>query len=58
LMNWILWHKNYPMFIIEYRNRARYYSALERAQTKKNEFIFLRWFIKEYKRAVERELRC
>ncbi|RLE40818.1 hypothetical protein DRZ77_01100 [Candidatus Woesearchaeota archaeon] len=58
LINWILWHKNYPMFIIEYRNRARYYSALERAQTKKNEFIFLRWFIKEYKRAVERELKC
>ncbi|HDM43702.1 MAG TPA: Fic family protein, partial [Candidatus Woesearchaeota archaeon] len=58
LMNWILWRKNYPMFIIEYRNRARYYSALERAQTKKNEFIFLGWFIKEYKKYIERELKC
>ncbi|MFH1448039.1 MAG: Fic family protein [Candidatus Micrarchaeota archaeon] len=57
IMNWILWRKDYPMFIIEYRNRVRYYTSLERAQVKKNQFIFLGWFTKNYIRFIEKEFK-
>jgi len=56
IMNWVLYKKNYPMFIIEYKNRSRYYSALERAQIKNNNFIFLAWFLKNYINFLRREL--
>ena len=50
LMNYILWQKGYPLVIIPYERRDTYYSALERSQINKNEFIFLAWFIKNYKK--------
>ncbi len=56
IINWILYRKNYPMFIIEYKNRSRYYSALEKAQIKNNNFIFLAWFLKNYTKFLRREL--
>jgi len=56
IMNWILWKKHYPMFIIQYKNRNRYYSGLERAQVKENPFVFLGWFLRNYIKFVRTEL--
>ncbi|MAG47321.1 hypothetical protein CL617_01845 [archaeon] len=43
LMNHILWHKNYPMLIIEYKKRKSYYQALDKDEDK-----FVSYFIKRY----------
>lgn len=48
MMNFILQKSKYPMLDISYTNRASYYNALERAQIKKNESIFLQWFFRGY----------
>jgi len=48
MMNFILKKKNMPMLDIPYTNRNSYYNGLERAQTKKNELIFLQWLFKKY----------
>lgn len=48
LMNFVLHKHNYPLLNIHYEGRASYYTALERAQTKNIEFIFVQWFIKKY----------
>ncbi len=43
IMNHILWHNNYPMIIIEYKNRKSYYKAL-----RKSEEDFVRNFLRRY----------
>ena len=48
MMNFILNKCNYPLFNIPYENRNSYYNTLERSQVKKNEHIFIQWFIKNY----------
>ncbi len=48
LMNFILHKNNFPMLNIYYANRDRYYTALERAQVKKEEHIFVQYFLKRY----------
>jgi len=48
VMNCILHKEGYPMINIPYENRTSYYNALERAQTKKQDNIFIQWFIKKY----------
>ncbi|HOZ35700.1 MAG TPA: Fic family protein [archaeon] len=48
LMNIILSNNNYPLFIIDYKHRKSYYSALEKSQTKDDDSYFLSWFIKSY----------
>lgn len=48
IMNYILHKEGYPMMNILYENRTSYYKALERAQTKKQDYIFIRWYIKKY----------
>lgn len=48
MMNFVLKKNKYPMLDIPYENRDSYYNALERAQIKKNELIFLQWFFKRY----------
>ncbi|MBN2014266.1 MAG: Fic family protein [Candidatus Altiarchaeota archaeon] len=48
VMNYILHREGYPMMNIPYENRTSYYNALERAQTKKQDHIFVQWFIKKY----------
>ncbi len=48
MMNYILHKEDYPMINIEYENRTSYYNALERSQTKKQDYIFTQWFIKRY----------
>lgn len=48
MMNFVLNKHGFPMLDIPYTNRNSYYNALERAQIKKNELIFLQWFFKRY----------
>lgn len=43
LMNYILWHNNYPMLIIEYKKRRSYYKALQ-----KDEEGFVAYFLRRY----------
>ena len=43
LMNFILWHKGYPMLIIEYKKRKSYYKALQ-----KDEDYFVSYFLRRY----------
>lgn len=56
MMNFVLNKKGFPMLDIPYENRNGYYNALERAQIKQEEKIFLQWFfkryLKEYKRLI------
>ena len=42
LMNFLLWHKGYPLLIIEYKKRASYYRAF------KDEESFVKYFIRRY----------
>jgi len=48
MMNFVLNKRGFPMIDISYENRNSYYNALERSHTKKNELIFLQWFLKRY----------
>ncbi len=48
MMNFVLHKYKYPMLDISYANRASYYNALERAQMKMNEAIFVQWFFRMY----------
>lgn len=48
MMNFVLHKSNYPLLNIPYENRTSYYNALERAQVKANDHIFVQWFIKKY----------
>lgn len=48
IMNFILHKKDYPMMDIQYEGKNSYYNALGRSQTKKEDRIFLQWFIKRY----------
>ena len=49
-MNFVLYRKGYPMLDIPYERRSGYYRALERAQTQRDEFVFVRWFLRRYLR--------
>jgi len=48
VMNFVLNIKKYPLFDISYEGRNSYYNALERSQVKRDEKIFLQWFVKRY----------
>lgn len=56
VMNFILNRKKYPMLDIPYEGRNGYYNALERSQVKKEDRIFLQWFIKRYLKEYKRYL--
>jgi Fic family protein len=43
LMNFLLWHRGYPMIIIDYKKRKSYYKALQ-----KDEDYFVSYFIRRY----------
>ncbi len=43
LMNLVLWNAEYPMLIIEYKNRKSYYRALEKGEER-----FVNYFIRRY----------
>jgi len=48
MMNFVLKQFHYPLLDITYEKRNSYYNALERSQVKKDEKIFVQWFIKKY----------
>jgi len=56
MMNFILHKHGYPLLDIPYERRANYYNALERAQIKKMDEIFLQWFLKRYVKENQRYL--
>ena len=56
LMNFVLHRHGYPMLNIPYTGRARYYTALERAQTKSADGIFVLWFLRSYAKSHRRLL--
>jgi len=56
LMNFVLHKKNYPLLNLHYEGRAGYYTALERAQMKHVDFIFIQWLIKKYIKEQKRLL--
>ncbi|OLE41276.1 MAG: hypothetical protein AUG16_00590 [Thaumarchaeota archaeon 13_1_20CM_2_39_20] len=57
VMNFILNKKKYPMFDIQYEGRNGYYNAVERSQVKKEDRIFLQWFVKRYIKEYKRYLK-
>ena len=57
LMNFILKRHNFPLLDIHYENRSGYYTALERAQVKKEERIFVQWFFRRYEKEYKRYLK-
>ncbi|MEW5937127.1 MAG: Fic family protein [Candidatus Thermoplasmatota archaeon] len=48
MVNLVLNRNGFPMLDIPYEKRVGYYSALERAQVKNDEAIFLNWFFRRY----------
>jgi Fic family protein len=54
-MNFVLHKKNFPLFSVPYNKRSSYYTALERAQVKEQEHIFVQWFVKKYIKVYRRE---
>ncbi len=56
MMNFVLHKSGFPLLNVHYENRASYYNALERAQIKKQENIFVQWFFRRYIKAHERYL--
>jgi Fic family protein len=48
VMNFILNKHDYPMLDIPYRSRNSYYNALEKAQKKGDENIFVQWIFRNY----------
>lgn len=57
VMNFILNKKDYPMMDIPYERRNSYYNSLERSQAKKEDRVFLQWFVKRYIKEHKRYLR-
>ncbi len=51
LMNYLLWHNQYPMLIIEYKKRKSYYNALTKDEEK-----FTQYFLKTYTNVHKKRL--
>ncbi|NQE04510.1 hypothetical protein C5S32_01450 [ANME-1 cluster archaeon GoMg1] len=56
MMNFVLHKHKFPLLNIHYDSRASYYNALERAQTKEQDNIFVQWFFKRYVKEHKRYL--
>lgn len=54
LMNFILNKNGFPMLNISYKNRTGYYNALERAQVKKIDSVFVLWLFRRYMKEYDR----
>jgi len=48
MANFVLHKAGYPLLNIPYVRRGSYYTALERSQVKKEDTIFVQWFVKRY----------
>lgn len=53
IMNFILNKYGYPMLDIQYVNRDKYYTALERSQLTGKEYIFMQYLVKRYLKAYK-----
>jgi len=53
LMNLVLYNYDYPLFIIDYKNRDSYYNALEKSHTRKDFIPFITWFLNRYLKFIE-----
>ena len=56
MLNFVLHKHKFPLLNIHYDSRASYYNALERAQTKEQDNIFVQWFFKRYVKEHKRYL--
>jgi len=56
IMNFILYKNDYPMLDIKYEGRNSYYNALEKSHLKKEDTIFLQWFVKKHIKEYRRYL--
>ena len=56
IMNIILNNNNYPIFNIVCKNRNSYYKALENSQVENNPTYFIKWFINNYIKSLEKDL--
>lgn len=54
LMNFVLHKHGYPMLNIPYTNRKGYYNALERAQMKKMDSVFVSWLFRSYEKTYKK----
>lgn len=57
IMNYILHKNSYPMFDIPYIIRKSYYNALERANLKEDNMIFVGWFLRNYLKYAQEDLK-
>lgn len=57
IMNFVLNKKKCPMFDIPYEVRNGYYNSLERSQVKKEDRVFLQWFVKKYIKEYKKYLK-
>jgi len=57
MMNFVLKRYVFPMLNISYRDRRSYYNALERAQIKGQDSVFLQWFYRRYMKEQKTYLR-
>jgi len=57
MMNFVLHKHGWPMLDISYANRSSYYTALERAQIKRIDHIFVQYFIKRYLKEYQKYLK-
>ena len=48
IMNYILFKYDYPLMLIENKNRKAYFKSLERSQLEKKPIHFQKWFMKYY----------
>ncbi|MFT4244154.1 MAG: Fic family protein [Candidatus Woesearchaeota archaeon] len=53
LMNYILHKNDYPMLDIDYKKRKQYYDALERANSKLENYQFVDYIAKKYLKQIE-----
>ena len=56
MMNFVLHNYKFPLYDVAYENRSSYYHALERSQVKKDDSIFVQWFLKRYVKEYKRYL--
>lgn len=57
MMNFVLHKHGYPMLNITYKNRSSYYNALERAQLKNLNHVFVTYLIRRYLKDYKKYLK-
>ncbi len=57
MMNFVLHQYEFPLLNIHYVNRTGYYNALERAQMKKEDNLFVQWLFRRYVKEYGRYLK-